>query len=152
MNESNKITAVMVRDHCKIKNLLDDFEEKTKQDHKAMVKSFHKFEWELEKHLFVEEKAIFTTYDPEDVTEGYKMLPELTKQHNVILNKLSNMRQDVLKRRPIQDISSFIEFLTRHKDPNCSTIQLAMTLKPLMDFGLSKIIVTNTNNNYFIFG
>ena len=27
-------------------------------------------------------------------------------------------------------------------DPNCSTIQLAMTLKPLMDFGLSKIIVT----------
>jgi len=116
MNESNKITAVMVRDHCKIKNLLDDFEEKTKQDHKAMVKSFHKFEWELEKHLFVEEKAIFTTYNPEDVTEGYKMLPELTKQHNVILNKLSNMRQDVLKRRPIQDISSFIEFLTRHKD------------------------------------
>ena len=59
MNESNKITAVMVRDHCKIKNLLDDFEEKTKQDHKEMVKSFHKFEWELEKHLFVEEKAIF---------------------------------------------------------------------------------------------
>jgi len=27
-------------------------------------------------------------------------------------------------------------------DPNCSTIQLAMTLKPLMNFGLSKIIVT----------
>ncbi|MCJ2534148.1 MAG: hypothetical protein LN364_02815 [Candidatus Thermoplasmatota archaeon] len=59
---------------------------------------------------------MFTAYNPEDVTEGYKMLPELTKQHNVILNKLGNMRQDVLKRRPIQDISSFIEFLTRHKD------------------------------------
>ncbi|HUU89063.1 MAG TPA: aspartate-semialdehyde dehydrogenase, partial [Candidatus Glassbacteria bacterium] len=27
-------------------------------------------------------------------------------------------------------------------DPNCSTIQLAMTLKPLMNFGLSKVIVT----------
>jgi aspartate-semialdehyde dehydrogenase len=27
-------------------------------------------------------------------------------------------------------------------DPNCSTIQMAMTLKPLMDFGLSKIVVT----------
>jgi hemerythrin-like domain-containing protein len=116
MNETNKITAIMVKDHCKIQKLLNDFEEKTKQDHKAMVKSLHKFEWELEKHLFVEEKAIFTTYSPEDVTEGYKMLPELMKQHNVILNKLSNIRQDVLKRRPIQDISSFIDFLTRHKD------------------------------------
>jgi len=116
MNETNKITAVMVKDHCKIQNLLNDLEEKTKQDHKALAKSFHKFEWELEKHLFVEEKAIFTTYNPEDVAEGYKMLPELTKQHNVILNKLSNIRQDVLKRRPIQDISSFVEFLTRHKN------------------------------------
>ena len=27
-------------------------------------------------------------------------------------------------------------------DPNCSTIQLAMTLKPLMDFGLSRILVS----------
>lgn len=27
-------------------------------------------------------------------------------------------------------------------DPNCSTIQLAMTLKPLMNFGLQKVIVT----------
>ncbi len=27
-------------------------------------------------------------------------------------------------------------------DPNCSTIQLAMTLKPLMAFGLTKVIVT----------
>ncbi len=27
-------------------------------------------------------------------------------------------------------------------DPNCSTIQLAMTLKPLLNFGLNKVIVT----------
>jgi aspartate-semialdehyde dehydrogenase len=27
-------------------------------------------------------------------------------------------------------------------DPNCSTIQLALTLKPLMNFGLNKVIVT----------
>ena len=107
---------MILRKQCKNKNLLDYFEKKTKQDHKSMGKSFHKFEWDLEKHLFVEEKAIFTTYNPEDVTEIYKMLPELTKQHNVFLNKHSNMRQDVLKRRPIQDISSFIDFLTRHKD------------------------------------
>ena len=40
MNESIKITAVMVRDHRKIQDLLDDFEEKTKQDYKTMVKSY----------------------------------------------------------------------------------------------------------------
>lgn len=143
MNVSREILNLMVKDHCKIQNLLDDFEEKTKQDHKAMVKSFHKFEWELEKHVFVEEKAIFTTYNPEDVTEGYKMLPELTKQHNIILNKLSNMRQDILKRRSIQDISGFKEFLTRHK--NYEEQEVYPQLDEALDESQKKIIIDRIN-------
>lgn len=143
MNVSREILNLMVKDHCKIQNLLDDFEEKTKQDHKALVKSFHKFEWELEKHLFVEEKAIFTIYNPEDVTEGYKMLPELTKQHNIILNKLSNMRQDIRKRRPIQDIFSFKEFLTRHK--NYEEQEVYPQLDEALDESQKKIIIDRIN-------
>jgi hemerythrin-like domain-containing protein len=143
MNVSREILNLMVKDHCKIQNLLDDFEEKTKQDHKALVKSFHKFEWELEKHVFVEEKAIFTTYNPEDVTEGYKMLPELTKQHNIILNKLSNMRQDILKRRSIQDISGFKEFLTRHK--NYEEQEVYPQLDEALDESQKKIIIDRIN-------
>lgn len=109
------ILPLMVKDHCKIENLIDKLEESTKGDPSAMIKSFNKFEWELEKHIFVEEKAIFTSYNPEDVTLGYKMLPELTKQHNEILNRLNIMRKDVRSRRMIKDVYGFKEFMINHR-------------------------------------
>lgn len=116
MNKSISILELMIKDHCKIENLINDLEEKTTQDFNSMVRSFNKFEWELEKHIFTEEKAIFTSYNPEDVAEGYKMLPELTKQHNFIINRLNNWRDDIRKRRMISDVYSFKEFLIRHKN------------------------------------
>ena len=55
------------------------------------------------------------------------MIPEVNPEHLALI--------------PIQKkIRGWKGFIST--DPNCSTIQLAMTLKPLMHFGLSKIIVT----------
>jgi len=105
----------MVKDHCKIEKLIDDLEKKSKMDFDAMQESFNKFEWELEKHIFTEEKAIFTNYSPEDVTEGYRMLPELTEQHNFIVNKLNNWRDDIRRRKMLTDVYSFKEFLVNHR-------------------------------------
>ena len=81
-----------------------------------MSKSFNKFEWELEKHIFIEEKAIFTSYKPDNVSEGYKMLPELTNQHNFILNTINNWRDYIRKKRNITNIYGFKEFLIKHKN------------------------------------
>jgi hemerythrin-like domain-containing protein len=106
----------MVKDHRKIENLINDLEDKTKEDFDSMKTAFHIFEWELEKHIFTEEKAIFTSYNPDDVTEGYKMLPELTKQHNFIVNTLNNWRDDVRKGQMPRDVYSFKEFIIRHKN------------------------------------
>ena len=116
MRKTINILALMVKDHCKIENLLNDLEEKTNRDFDSMVKSFNKFEWELEKHIFTEEKAIFTSYKPENVIEGYKMLPELTKQHNFIINTLNNWRKDIRKKNKLTDVYSFKEFLMKHKN------------------------------------
>ena len=116
MSKNTSILTLMVKDHCKIEELIDDLEEKSKKDFESMTKSFNKFEWELEKHIFTEEKAIFTSYNPEDVTEGYKMLPELTKQHNFIINTLNNWREDIRKKRIISDVFSFKEFIIKHKN------------------------------------
>jgi len=116
MNKSISILALMVRDHCKIEELINDLEEKTKGDFESMVKSFNKFEWELEKHIFAEEKAIFTSYNPENVLEGYKMLPELTTQHNFIVNTLNNWRDDIRKKRRITDVYGFKEYIIKHKN------------------------------------
>ena len=116
MSKTTNILALMVKDHCKIENLINDLEDKTKKDFDSMVKSFNKFEWELEKHIFTEEKAIFTSYKPENVIEGYKMLPELTKQHNFIINTLNNWRKDILKKNKLTNVYSFKEFLMKHKN------------------------------------
>jgi hypothetical protein len=115
MDENVSILSLMIKDHRKLEQLINDLEEKNKGDFDEMRKAFHKLEWELEKHIFIEEKAIFTDYSPEDVTEGYKMLPELTNQHNFIVNKLNNWREDVRKRHMLADVYSFKEFIIKHK-------------------------------------
>jgi len=115
MSETNKILSLMIKDHCKIEILINELDEKSKIDFDLMSKSFNKFEWELEKHIFIEEKAIFTSYKPDNVSEGFKMLPELTDQHNFILNTINNWRADIRKKRNIKNIYSFKEFLIKHK-------------------------------------
>lgn len=116
MSESISILELMIKDHCKIEELINELEKKSKEDFESMRKAFNNFEWELEKHIFTEEKAIFTSYNPEDVAEGYKMLPELTKHHNFIINTLNNWRDDIRKRRMLRDVNSFKEFIIRHKN------------------------------------
>ena len=115
MSEQVSILSLMIKDHAKIENLINKLEEKSHSDFDTMAEAFQKFEWELEKHIFTEEKAIFTDYNPEDVTEGYRMLPELTKQHNFIVNTLNNWRRDIRNKRMLTDIYSFKEFLIRHR-------------------------------------
>jgi hemerythrin-like domain-containing protein len=143
MNGETSIFKLMSRDHYKIEGLLNKLEEATKEDFESMVKAFNKFEWELEKHIFTEEKAIFTSYNPEDVIEGYKMLPELTKQHNYIINTLNNWRDDIRKKRTLSDVYSFKEFIIKHKDFEEQKVY------PQLDEGLNeeqkRIIVTKIN-------
>ncbi len=115
MNEHISILSLMTKDHSKLDDLIKKLDKTTKQDFNSMKESFKKFEWALEKHIFTEEKAIFTSYYPEDVTEGYKMLPELTKQHNYIVNKLNNWREDIRNKRILTDVYSFKEFLDNHR-------------------------------------
>jgi hemerythrin superfamily protein len=111
----NDILPQMIEDHIKIEKLMDEFERDVYKEYKIMKKSFTKFEWKLEKHIFVEEKVIFTNYNPEDVTEGYRMLPELTKQHNFILNQLSNWRKEIVNKRKIDGFFKFKKALVNHK-------------------------------------
>ena len=115
MSEKVSILSLMIKDHCKIENLISDLEDKNQNSFQEMKKAFTKFEWELEKHIFTEEKAIFTNYSPEDVSQGYKMLPELTKQHNYIVNTLNNWRESVRKKKMLTDVYSFKEFLVKHR-------------------------------------
>jgi hemerythrin-like domain-containing protein len=112
--KSTAILDLMVEDHGKIVRLLDTVEKSRELDILSLMKAFDTFEWELEKHIFTEEKAIFTSYNPTNIVVGYRMVPELIKEHNELLNSLRVMRRDLLKQRPC-NFEGFTEMLMKHK-------------------------------------
>ena len=112
--KSTTILDLMVKDHSKIIRLLNDVEKHLKQDTISLMNAFDKFEWALEKHIFTEEKAIFTSYNPTNILEGYKMVPELIKEHNEILNNIRVLRKDLIKHRP-GDFNTFATILQNHR-------------------------------------
>jgi hypothetical protein len=112
--KSTALTDLMIRDHGKIVKMLMDVEKSIGMELVSTMKVFDTFEWELEKHIFIEEKAIFTSYNPENITAGYRMVPQLVQQHNEILNTLQVMRKDLMWQRPVH-FEEFREFLLAHK-------------------------------------
>ncbi|MBS3778034.1 MAG: hemerythrin domain-containing protein [Candidatus Thermoplasmatota archaeon] len=113
--EKTSILKIMVKDHRRIEDLIDSVEKSLDDDFEVIEKAFDKFEWQLQKHIFAEEKAIFTFYEPEDVSTGYKMLPVLTKQHNDILNRMEIMQRDVQNGKTPKKVSEFKKVLMKHR-------------------------------------
>jgi hemerythrin superfamily protein len=116
MNEQTSILSLMVKDHEEIETLIKKLDESIDKEYEMMRKTFEQFEWKLEKHLFIEEKAIFTFYEPTDISNGYVMLPILMKQHNFILNTLAIMRRQVNNGKAPQDHLQLRSFLQKHKN------------------------------------
>ena len=112
--KSTAILDLMMKDHGKIVTLLLDVEKSIGMEILSTMKVFDTFEWELEKHIFIEEKAIFSSYKPTNIVEGYKMVPELIQQHNDILNRLRVMRKSLMWQRPIH-YNDFKELIMAHK-------------------------------------
>jgi hypothetical protein len=112
--KSTAILDLMMKDHGKIVTLLLDVEKSIGMELISTMNVFDTFEWELEKHIFIEEKAIFSSYKPTNIVEGYKMVPELIQQHNDILNRLRMMRKNLMWQRPI-NYDEFKELIMAHK-------------------------------------
>lgn len=109
------ISDIMVKDHDVVLNLLNEFSDCTDRESQIQKKAFEKFLWEIEKHIFTEEKVVFTLYNPEDYKEGYKMVPQLMKEHDIINDKLNEMRKSIYAGKSC-DSQSFKDILMKHKD------------------------------------
>jgi hemerythrin superfamily protein len=116
MTERLQILSLMKEDHHEIESLIDSLQEALDGSYDEMRKKFEQFEWRVEKHLFVEEKAIFTFYEPDDVVQGFQMLPTITKHHNFILNELKKMRKEVNNGKEPEDLTELKKFLIKHRN------------------------------------
>jgi hemerythrin superfamily protein len=112
--KSTAILDLMVQDHNRLMEYLKDVEKNLGRDFGFLSNSFNVFQWNLEKHFFVEERAIFTSYNPDRVDEGYEVFLDLSKQHTEILKKIESLRKKLQRREPF-DLNEIKNLLIKHK-------------------------------------
>ena len=78
-----KISEIMKEDHKRILKLLDNSKNE---------KEFRKFRWALEKHIFLEEKAIFIIYSPENAIQS-QMFEGMLSLYRGLRDKKTNTKE-----------------------------------------------------------
>jgi iron-sulfur cluster repair protein YtfE (RIC family) len=112
--KSNTILDLMVKDHNLLMQYLKDVENNIGHDFGFLSNSFNTFQWNLEKHFFVEEKAIFTSYNPDKTNKEYIYFSDLMDQHTEILAFIESLRKKLQRREPF-DLNELKKLLARHK-------------------------------------
>jgi iron-sulfur cluster repair protein YtfE (RIC family) len=112
--KNETILDVMLEDHDKILKLFNGLEKCLYQDKSIFKKIFDAFTWELEKHLFTEEKVIFNLYESEKQNEFYNIIPELMIEHDEILKKLKDLKK-IIKSNKECNTQEFIDLFLKHK-------------------------------------
>jgi iron-sulfur cluster repair protein YtfE (RIC family) len=141
MRNSNTILEIMLDDHALIEVLLIAFRDNLGKDIESIEESFDKFRWELEKHIFVEEKVIFKFCNlPE--SEICKTVNNLVKDHDNMLAMLNEVQNDLVTKNET-DISKFQELLKTHR--KIEEEVLYPRLDQILDKEQKEIIIARIN-------
>ncbi len=109
------IVKILSKDHCRIDRLLSNFRSNTASPDSG--KKFEKLRWELEKHLFLEERAVFTFLRPED-NEDFAAIPELERDHDKILEMMDAIEKSLKKKdrkNTTESVTELCNLLLNHK-------------------------------------
>ena len=131
--EKNSIFELMIKDHKKIIKLLDEVEKGGYPNFDA----FCRFKWHLEKHIFLEEKAIFIYYHKTSDDE-INIYEKLSNEHTIILNLLDKILKDSFPKGNI-NYHKLKHLLSSHKKFEEKNIYPKFD-KEISDFEKSKII------------
>lgn len=104
----------MIKHHYKIDRLLHQFKNEIDQENKDLTEIYNKFKWELEKHFFLEEKAIFQLHYSKN-EESNKIKDKLKKEHDELLEKLGEIGENIKNKKKV-DFFEFRKLLLKHKD------------------------------------
>ena len=114
MDEYSTISEVMLKHHYRIDKLFHELDNEINQKSESFPDTFYKFKGELEKHFFIEEKAIFQLCNSEN-EESNEIREQLLKEHNILRSKLDTMEIELITKGEI-DIYGFRKLLLKHKD------------------------------------
>jgi iron-sulfur cluster repair protein YtfE (RIC family) len=113
--KSITILELMIEDHNRLMEYLKDVENNFGRDFGFLSESFNTFQWNLEKHFFVEERAIFGSYKPDEPDKEYSYFSDIMDQHAEILEKIESLRKKLEKRKPF-DVDEIKKLLIKHKN------------------------------------
>ena len=108
-----KISEIMKKDHLKLIQALEVLKDFIRNKAKNIQEQLDLFKWELEKHFFIEEKAIFLFYDPNNELDRI-ITPKLVKEHENILNYVNALEDNIRSALPY-DISHLELLLIKHR-------------------------------------
>ena len=111
----NSIKQLMDDEHQRINKILNKFEEELNySSFENLAKIFNQFKWNLDKHFFVEEKAIFDIFEKienDEVTEIF----DLMQEHGEIIELIKNI-EERLNKKVKPDVSGLKKRLIDHLD------------------------------------
>ncbi|UCG95450.1 MAG: hemerythrin domain-containing protein [archaeon] len=110
------ISDVMSRDHKKIEDILSEF--KNNIGGQEELQSFNNFRWELEGHLFLEERAIFTFLRSKK-SRLYEDIPKIEEEHDRLLDLLNKIGEDLKNQKNADAMENQKELealLIKHKE------------------------------------
>lgn len=123
--EKNSILSLMVNQHALIEALFFIFKNGVESKTKRVENAFLDFSWELRKHFFVEEEAIFN-YLPWGSASLSGIIKELKKEHVEMLNIAEQMKGN-LSGVLSNDLDNLYDILKEHRQTE------EKSLYPVMD-------------------
>ena len=114
MDSQFSITYYMLEDHKKLELMLNQVLDGFGMNVQDIKSCFQEFKDKLEKHMQIEEQAIFSFSNLGD-DEAMHIVRELLIEHGVIRTRLEELALMVLKGEKLDDFDDFVVLLSKHQ-------------------------------------
>ncbi len=108
------ISEIMMKHHFNIDKILALFTKELKEKSMVNKRTFNKFKWELEKHFFLEEKAIFQLHYSNN-KQTNTITERLKSEHDEMIKELEKIEVNLNLNKSI-DFSDLRKMIIEHKN------------------------------------
>ena len=109
--EPEPLTDLMMREHRRLEEMLENVSLMVNEHPDKVAEAFNTFKWNMEKHLVIEEKAIFHIegLSGTELNDTFKLMQD----HGVIMGLMKKIEQSI-KNKDFSEIEKLIEILDEH--------------------------------------
>jgi hemerythrin superfamily protein len=107
------ILSLMINHHSLLEVLFESFKDESQHKTPTTGTTLSEFMWEMKKHFFAEESAIFDL-PPLKIVGVWEIIKQLKKEHVIMLENLQSF-SDNLESIKEEDINNFHDLLENHR-------------------------------------